>query len=73
MKNTALPTVILPTVDQDVKLVSHGTTLVVEKNHSIVEEYALTCIPGTRTTDWSREEVEQKISELLQKGWEYAK
>lgn len=64
--------VILPTVDNDVKLISHGTTLVIERNYSSIEEYALTCTPGTRTTDWSREEVENKISELLKKGWEYA-
>lgn len=65
--------VILPTVDKEVKLVSHGTTMVIERNHSVIEEYALTCLPGTRTTDWNREEVKTKISELLEKGWEYAK
>lgn len=65
--------VILPTVDQDVVLVSHGTTMIIEKNHSSVDEYALTCIPGTRTINWTKEQVENKISELLQKGWEYAK
>ena len=64
--------VILPTVDNDVKLISHGTTMVIERAHSSIEEYALTCIPGTRTTDWSREEVKAKISELLEKRWEYA-
>ena len=47
--------------------------MIIEKNHSAVEEYALTGIPGTRTTDWTKEEVQNKISELLQKGWKYAK
>lgn len=65
--------VILPTVDHNVTLVSHGTTMVVERNHSSVEEYALVCYPGVRTIDWSREEVQEKISELLNSGWEYAK
>ena len=65
--------IILPTVDNDVKLISHGTTMIIERNHSSVEEYAITCIPGTRTTDWSGEEVKEKISNLLDKGWEYAK
>ena len=63
--------VILPTPDRDVRLVSHGTTLTIERNHSAVEEYALTCEPGTRTTDWTREKTINKVSELLGKGWEY--
>lgn len=73
VKLKVMKNIILPTVDNDVKLISHGTTMIIERNHSSVEEYAITCIPGTRTIDWSGEEVKEKISNLLDKGWEYAK
>lgn len=64
----------LPTPDNDIVLVSHGTTVTIQRNHSSVEEYAVESTPyGNRTTDWTREEVETKIKELLQKGWEVAK
>jgi hypothetical protein len=63
----------LPTLDHPLKLVSTGETVIVERKHSSVEEYAFTAYPsGSKTTDWTKEEAETKIKSLLSKGFEIA-
>ena len=55
-----------------IKLISHGETVEFVKAHSEADEWKAISSAGTQTTGWTTEEVEKKVEELKQKGFEEA-
>lgn len=60
----------LPTVDHPVILISHGTTLIIERNHSAVEEYAVTGNPGFRIAPLTKSQILAQCELWAQRGFE---
>lgn len=60
----------LPTVDHPVALISHGTTLIIERNKSSIEEYSVTGIPGFKINHLSRESILDSAKVWAEKGYE---